>query len=104
MRILFDQGTPVPLRRHLAGHSVSTAFEMGWSRIENGDLLDVAEPGFALFVTTDQNLRDQQNLTGRRLSIRVLPTTSWPEIQQHIAVVVEAVESIKPGEYRELQW
>lgn len=104
MRILFDQGTPVPLRRHLARHSISTAFEMGWSRIENGDLLDVAEPGFALFITTDQNLRDQQNLTGRRLSILVLPTTSWPEIQQHIAVVVEAVETIKPGEYRELKW
>ena len=43
MKILFDQGTPVPLRQYLAGHSVDTAFERGWSDLHNGDLLDRAE-------------------------------------------------------------
>ena len=43
MRILFDQGTPVPPRRHLVGHEVATAFEKGWSTLKNGDLLDVVE-------------------------------------------------------------
>ena len=43
MRILFDQGTPVPLRRSLAGHLVSTAFELGWATVSNGDLIRLAE-------------------------------------------------------------
>ena len=43
MKILFDQGTPVPLRRHLPSHVVDTAFERGWSVLDNGELLDMAE-------------------------------------------------------------
>jgi predicted nuclease of predicted toxin-antitoxin system len=104
MRILFDQGTPVPLRRALASHSVSTAFEMGWSNLENGDLLRAAEGRFEVFVTTDKNLRYQQNLTGRQLAILVLPTTNWLEIQQYESAVATAVNSLQPGEYRELRW
>lgn len=57
MRVLFDQGTPAPLRGALTAHVVSTAYEMGWSALSNGDLLDAAEAQFDAFVTTDQNLR-----------------------------------------------
>jgi len=80
MRILFDQGTPAPLRHELVGHNVSTADEMGWDRLGNGDLLNAAEVSFDAFITTDQNLRYQQNLSGRQLAVLVLPTTSWPKI------------------------
>jgi len=104
MRILFDQGTPVPLRRHLAGHTVSTAYEMGWSDLANGDLLAKAESQFDLIITTDQNLRYQQNLKGRRLAILVLPTTSWPEIQKHTATVASAVSDLESGGYFEVRW
>jgi hypothetical protein len=62
MKVLFDQGTPAPLRHALVGHSVSTAYEMGWAKLENGDLLNAADASFDVFVTTDQNLRYQQNL------------------------------------------
>jgi len=105
MRILLDQGTPAPLREALAGHSVETAYELGWSRLSNGDLLAAAEAAaFGLLITTDQNLRYQQNLSGRRLAILVLPTTRWRQIQVRVAEVVSAVTSIRPGEYRELNW
>jgi hypothetical protein len=104
MRIVFDQGTPAPLRRALAGHAVATAFELGWSDLANGDLLQQAEAQSDLLITTDQNLRYQQNLAGRRLAILVQPTTSWPEISQHEAEVLAAVNSIRSGEYRELRW
>ncbi len=104
MRILFDQGTPVPLKGHLPGHTVSTAFEMGWSNLSNGDLLAKAESQFDLMLTTDQNLRYQQNLTGRKLAAVVLPTTSWPQIQKHTSEVASAVSSTKPGGYFELRW
>ena len=52
MRVLFDQGTPAPLRHALALHGVSTAFELGWSNLENGDLLREVEGRFDVFVTT----------------------------------------------------
>ena len=52
MRVLFDQGTPAPLRHALAPHEVSTAFELGWSNLGNGDLLREAEGRFDVFVMT----------------------------------------------------
>ena len=104
MRVLFDQGTPVPLRRALIGHTVSTAFEMGWAELDNGDLLDAAEATFDALITTDQNLRYQQNLTGRRLAIIVLPTTSWPVIRTLVGEVVTAVGEMRAGEFRELRF
>ena len=105
MNILFDQGTPVPLRAALVGHPVETAYERHWSTLSNGDLLSVAETAsFDVFVTTDQNLPNEQNLSGRRIAVIVLPTTRWQQIQQHAADVVAAVESIRPGEYRALNW
>ena len=104
MRILFDQGVPVPLRRHLTGHAVATAYERGWANLSNGDLIRAAESEFELLVTTDQNLRYQQNLTGRGIGILVLPTTRWPEIQMNADRVLAAVNTMKPDEFLELNW
>jgi len=105
MRILFDQGVPAPLRDSLPNHTVATAYELAWSTLENGVLLAEAEKaGFDLFITTDQNLRYQQNLQARRISILALPTTRWPEIRLHTAEVLATVNSIRPGEFRELNW
>jgi len=104
MRIVFDQGAPVPLRRHLSGYAVSTAFELGWATLTNGDLLAAAEGKFDPLLTTDQNLRYQQNLGNRKLAILVLPTTSWPEIQKHIRQITDAISLMKPGGYDEVRW
>jgi len=102
MRILFDQGTPVPLKEHLPGHQVETAFERGWSRLSNGELLAAAEGRFDVLITTDQNLRHQQSLAGRKLAVLVLPTTSWPRLRDRTGEIAAALASLKPGEYREL--
>ena len=102
MRILFDQGTPAPLREHLHGHSVETAYEKGWSALRNGELLAKAEATFDLLITTDRNLRHQQNLAGRRFAILVLPTTSWPRLQKITPEIAAAVDSLKPGQYVEI--
>jgi hypothetical protein len=98
MKILFDHGTPAPLRHALIGHAVSTAYEMGWTELDNGVLLKATETDFDTLITTDQNLRYQQKLTGRRLAILVLPTTSWPKIQAHEADVIAAVNALRPGD------
>src|SRR5262245_31049296 len=105
MRILFDQGTPIPLADALVGHSVETTYERGWSRMSNGELLIAAETnGFELFITTDQNLRYQQNLLRRGIAILVLPTTRWPELRLHTNEIAVAVAAMKSGDYRELNW
>ena len=99
MRMLFDQGTPVPLRRHLPNHRVETAYERGWSDLRNGALLDRAEAeGFELLVTTDQSLRYQQNLAGRPLAVLVLMSTSWPRIEARAGRIAAAIDAIAPGE------
>ena len=103
MRILFDQGTPVPLRKLLSSHQVETAFERGWSTLTNGDLLEAAEQeGFEVFVTTDKNLREQQNFGGLRIAIVVLSSTSWPRIQKAAAVVKQAIDATLPGSFKEV--
>src|SRR4051812_47457172 len=102
MRILFDQGTPVPLRQHLSEHQVQTAFELGWSRLTNGDLLAAAEGKFDALVTTDKNLQYQQSLAGRKLAVLVLPTTSWPRMRDRVDEITDALESLQPGSYLEL--
>ena len=100
MRLLFDQGTPVPLRQHLFGHVVATAHELGWGQLKNGELLAQAEQrGFEVLVTTDQNLKYQQHLDTRRIAIVVLGITSWPRLQKVIPSIVEALSLIKAGDY-----
>jgi hypothetical protein len=103
MRILFDQGTPAPLRRHLKEHTVKTTYEEGWSNLSNGDLLNAAEDAkYQLFVTTDQNLRYQQNWRERQIAVVVLLSTSWPRIHQHVADIRDVINTIGPGGYVEI--
>ena len=103
MKILFDQGTPVPLRRFLPGHTIDTAYERGWSELANGNLLTRAEQGgYELLITTDRNLRYEQNLANRNIAIVVLMTTSWPRIQQQTGRVQAIVDTIQPGTYQEI--
>jgi hypothetical protein len=104
VRILFDQGTPVPLRSALAPHEISTAYERGWAELRNGELLDAAErEGFALLITTDSNLRHQQDLSTRRLAVVALRSTSWLRIERTIASVAAAVNGAAPGSYTEVE-
>jgi hypothetical protein len=104
MRILFDHGTPAPLRDALTGHAVSTAYEMLWTQLSNGALLKAADAQFDALITTDRNLRYQQNLAGYRLAILVLPTTSWPRIRVHQAKILAAVNALQPGAFVEVEF
>ena len=99
MKILFDHCTPAPLRRHLVGHIVDTAKERGWNRLRNGNLLDKAEAdGYELLITTDQDMRYQQNLSRRRIAVLLILNNSWPRIQNHIAAIADAVAQTQPGQ------
>lgn len=98
MKILFDQGTPLPLKRFLQEHEVRSAFELGWSELSNGDLLKAAiGESFDVLITTDKNIVHQQNLGGLNLAVLVLSTAQWPALQHQIDRVVEGLSDIRAG-------
>ena len=103
MRVLFDQGTPIPLRSAIEKHTISTAYELGWSTLKNGELLQAAEDaGFEVLVTTDTNLKYQQNLAARKISVVVLTSSSWPRIRAVSNQVSAAIETSSVGSYLEV--
>jgi len=104
VRILFDHGVPVPLRKKLSGHQISTAHEMGWNQVSNGELISKAEGSFDVFISTDQNLKYQQNLKNRKIAILVLPTTSWRKIETNSHLIQQTLDSLKPNIYEEIKF
>ena len=100
MLILFDHGTPRGIARALEGHTVKEARAQGWDTLSNGDLLDAAEnAGFDVLLTTDKNLRHQQNLQSRKLAIVVLSKSRWSLVSPMMEQIVVAVNAAKPGSY-----
>ena len=99
MKIVLDECVPWPLAKHLEKHICTSPQRSGWGGFENGDLLRLAEVDYDLFITSDQNLRYQQNLAGRKIAILELSTNDWNTIRAHLASVVSRIESIKPGEF-----
>ena len=98
MLVLFDQGTPVPLRKFLSAHTVKTAAQQGWSTLLNGELLRAAEQaGFDVLLTTDTHLQSQQNLQIYKLAIVVLNRNRWQMIQAVIPQIIAAVADATPG-------
>ena len=103
MLVLFDQATPVPIGPYVEGHTVNAAFRQGWDKLKNGELLAAAEQaGFEVFLTTDKNMRYQQNFAERRIAVVVLGQQQWPHVRPHIQRVVEAVNAAMPGSFAEI--
>lgn len=104
MLILFDHGAPRGVSRVLQGHAVIAAKDRGWDRLTNGALLAAAEEaGIHVLFTTDQRIRYQQNLSGRRIAIVVLAgTTKWSRVRLHLERIAAAVDAATPGSYTEV--
>jgi hypothetical protein len=103
MLILFDNGTPRGLARFLAGHTVEEARGRGWEELKNGELIDLAErAGFEVILTTDKNIRYQQNLVARKIALVVLEHSQWPMVKLVAETIVAAVNAAEPGSYVEV--
>lgn len=102
MRVLIDECAPRALRQLFLdhGHKCLTVQEAGWSGRQNGELLSLAEADFDALVTLDTNLHYQQNLTGRRIAIVVLQSSSnrLDHLRQFFPACLLALDKIKPGE------
>ena len=102
MKILLDECVPWPMHRLLSNHSCTSVQAQGWSGIRNGDLLQRAEAEFDLFITSDQNIRYQQNLVGRRIAILELSSNDLRRIEAASALIEEAVGKMQPSEFTHL--
>jgi hypothetical protein len=102
LNILLDHNIPAPLKNRLPGHLVKTARELGWDNLSNGLLLAAAEGGFDLLLTGDKNLRYQQNLTNRTISIAILNTTHWPTLSRHLPELQSSLDQLPKGSFIEI--
>ena len=103
MKILFDNGTPKPIARILAGHEVTFARQIGWHELQNGDLIQRAEEaGYQVLLSTDKNIRYQQNLTARKIALVILGNQQWPVVKLHLEMIAEAVNAATPGSFAEV--
>jgi hypothetical protein len=100
VRILLDESVPVQVRNALGRHQVSTAVEMGWQGISNGELLDRAEAdGFQLLIVADKNFQHQQNLKRRHIAILELWTNHRPTLENHFERISAAADSALSGQF-----
>ena len=100
MKILFDNGTPKPIARSLAGNEVTFARRIGWHELENGELIQKAEEaGYDVLLSTDKNIQYQQNLTGRKIALVILGNQQWPLVKLHLDKIAAAVNSATPGSF-----
>jgi len=97
VKILLDESVPRLLKLRLAQLNISTVQEMGWAGVQNGELLRRAEEHFDVLITADRNLRYQQNLSGRKLAILVLPSNQVPLVTRLVPVVETLLITIQPG-------
>jgi predicted nuclease of predicted toxin-antitoxin system len=86
VKVLLDENLDHALRTLLGQHDVVTVTYMGWTGLKNSELLQAAEDnGIEVFVTGDQTLAYEQNLTGRRLAIIALSAIQLPIIKQNLS-------------------
>ncbi len=102
--MLFDVNVPRRLRTLLINHEISTAQEQGWGIIENGELLCASESaGFEAFITADQNIAYQQNLSLRKIAIIVLSTNDWSVLKHAGDQILAAIQEARPGSFQKIR-
>ena len=98
MRVLFDNGVPWAIARALSGHEVTYTRKIGWHQLRNGELIARAEmEGYQVLLTTDKNIRYQQNLSGRKIALLVLSHPQWPDVRLNLDRVAAAVNGAVCG-------
>jgi hypothetical protein len=102
MRIIIDECVPSIVKRALPDRDISTVQQMGWAGAKNGKLLSLVASDFDVFITSDQNLRYQQNLSSFGIAVIVLPSNQVPIVKQLVPAIEQALESLRPGDLVEV--
>ena len=103
MRVLLDECVDRRLAKDIIGHDVKTVAEMGWTSKRNGELLELAEQAFEVFITVDRNLSFQQNLPGFGIAVIVLraPSNRLADLR---SLVPKLIESLPQAKHSEVLW
>jgi predicted nuclease of predicted toxin-antitoxin system len=106
MRILIDECLPAALKGTLTalGHECETVRRAGYGSKKNGELLSIAEGRWDVLLTSDRNIKYQQNMTGRNVSILILCTKSnrMKDLLPLMPACAQALLSIRPGQVVEV--
>jgi hypothetical protein len=101
VKVLLDENLAHRLRKNLGAHDVLTVRYKGWAGLKNGELLRTAEnDGIEVFLTGDQTLTCEQNLTGRNIAIVALSAVEWDILKHHPPLIVAAIDSALPGSFQ----
>lgn len=102
-KVILDENLPLPLRHHLTEFDVVTVQYQDWKGIQNGELIALIDGKFDVFLTSDQNLRYQQNLKDRKIAIVELPFIRRKVIPEFVGRIRAAILSAKEGDYIQLE-
>ena len=102
LKILLDEGVPDVIKKRLDTLAISTVDEMGWRGIKNGALLDLMAGEFQIIVTTDKNLRFQQNLNKRKICAVILPSNRIRIVVELLPKIEVALAAVTPGDFIDL--
>jgi hypothetical protein len=99
MRVFLDECVDWRLSRDLVDHEVKTARQMGWTSIQNGELLALAAREFDVFVTVDRNIFFQQNITAYGIAVLVLHarTNRLADLRPLVPNLLNAIAAARPG-------
>lgn len=101
MKVLLDENPAHRLRTNLGAHEVFTVSYKGWAGLKNGELLRTAEnDGIEVFLTGDQTLTHEQNLSGRALAIVALSSVEWDILKHHLPLIIAALDNAQPGTFQ----
>jgi predicted nuclease of predicted toxin-antitoxin system len=96
-KILLDEGVPRPLKDALKNCAVDTVQDIGMAgRMDQEVLRRAEEGGYDVFITTDKNIRHQQNMSHVRIPIYELPTTSWLKLKANLKELIAEIEALAP--------
>jgi predicted nuclease of predicted toxin-antitoxin system len=106
MKVLLDECVDWRLLRDLPNHEVKTLKQVGWEKIDDGELLGLAARQFDVFITVDKDLPQQQNISGYQLAVIILraPTTRLPDLRSLVPNLQKALEAPSFGEFQILSW
>jgi len=104
VKVLLDENLDHRLRNNLGAHEIFTVAYKGWAGLKNGELLRTAEEnGFDVFLTGDQSLTWEQNLTACRLAIVVLSSIEFPILKNHLPLIIAAIDKAVPGSFQSVE-
>ena len=96
MKIIIDECVPSIVKRGLPTREIVSVQDMGWAGVKNGELLRRVSAGFDVFITSDKNLRHQQNLDVLDISIILLPSNQVPIVKAILPQIDSILAKIEP--------